>query len=214
MIISDGYDFNKKQQLLEKLNNDIAIIAVNGALKKWKYADKKERYKRRMNWYVVNNPYPECQKFLPQHDFYPNCIMATRTNSDFAKKYKGIIHLYHPTPTNIFKGLQNESGIYIDDYRNPICAAISIAYKMKAEKIMLFCCDDSFADKRPLAEQLENGLWSYPQQQISHRVIDAMAYWLKLNNIVLADHSSCAKYEHVPYIAVEDFVKYFGDEND
>lgn len=213
IIISDGYNFNKKQSILEKFKDDIAIIAVNGSLKKWKYAEKKERFKRRMNWYLVNNPYPECQKFLPNHEFYPSCIMATRTSTDFSKKYKGIIHLYHPTPTNVFKGLQNDSKIYIDDYRNPICAAISVAYKMRAEKILLFCCDDSFEDSRPAAEQLENSLWCYPQHQMSHKIIDAMAYWLKINNISIADHSSCSKYKYLPYIAVEELIDYFGDEN-
>lgn len=211
-IISDGYDFEKKQKILENFDEKIAILAVNGVLKKWAYAGKKERHKRRINWYIVNNPYSECQKFLPLHEYYPNCIMATRTHIEFAKRYKGIIDLYHPTPTKIFGGLSNESNVYIDDYRNPICAAISIAYKMQAQKILLFCCDDSFPSQRPAAEPLENGLWCYPQHKTCHRIIDAMAYWLKTNNISIVDHSCCAKYEHAPYIEAEGLVNYFADD--
>lgn len=210
VIVSDGFGFSEKQHLLENFDSKITVIAVNGALRNWKYSGKTERHKRPLNWYVVNNPYPECKKFLPTHGFFPPCLMAARTDVYFADQYKGRKYLYSSSPTFLFRGLQ--PALYLDDYRNPICAAISLSYLMKARKILLFCCDNSFADERPGADRLENGLWSYPQQQVSNRIIDTMAYWLKTKEITISDYSSGAKYEHVPYIDEERLSNYFGEE--
>ena len=106
-----------------------------------------------------------------------------------------------------------ESHVFIDDYRNPVCAALGIAYRMNAKKIMLFCCDDSFVDERPAAEKLENGLWAYPQHKISYRIIDGIGYWLKEKEIGIMNHSSGIKYVNIPYISQENLLNYFGETN-
>ena len=54
LIVSDGYNFSHRHQLIEKIPKDVCVLAVNGALKDWKLTGK-----RSINAYVVNNPYQE-----------------------------------------------------------------------------------------------------------------------------------------------------------
>jgi hypothetical protein len=71
------------------------------------------------------------------------------------------------------------------------------------------CVDDSFADERPSAEKLENGLWTYPQQLISHRLIDANLYWLSKKEVQITHHSSGPKFNHAAYIQEEGIKGFF-----
>lgn len=216
VIVSNGYGFIEKHKILAKLPKDkVAIIAINGTLAKWRLLGKDcpPELRRPINWYVVNNPYPECIKFLPtQHRYFPRCIASTRTNPNFIKKYNGDVNLYVPTPSKEYSG-PFSAQYKIDDYRNPICAAIDLAYRFRANKILLFCCDDSFEDSRPYAEKLENGLYSYPQQQLSRKIIDAKLYWLQEENIQVADYSSGIKLQHSLYINNEQDILGFFEES-
>lgn len=214
VIVSDGYGFNERQKILASLPKNIAIIGVNGALKKWQMVGEQAELKRAMNYYVVNNPYNECLNFLPNnHRYYPKCISSTRTNPKFLREYQGLKFLFAPTENENFSGLKLRQNYQIDDYRNPICAALNLAYQFKSRRILLFCCDDAFADERPGAIQLENRLWSYPQQLKSHKVIDAMCYWLNHKKISVADFSNSGKYDYASYISEEkDVMRYFGNE--
>lgn len=212
LIVSDGYEFKEKQKELEKFNENVMVIGVNGSLAKWCYADKNDRYKRTMDWYLANNPYPECKRYLPKHKYFPSCMVAARTNIDFVKDYKGKRYIYSPTPDRLYSGLLNFSGVYIDDYRNPICAAIGVALAFRAKKIMLFCCDDSFEDERPGTVRLENGLWCYPQHLTTFGIIDMLAWWLKKAEISIVDHSLGMKYKEIPYITVDQAIEFFDEE--
>lgn len=208
VIVSDGYGFEKKQQLLGKLPKETTIIGVNGALNKWILPN------RSLNWYVVNNPYKECMRCLPRRArILPKCIASTRTNHNFLASYRGSKYRYLPSSNSKYAGIaQTEVHWQVDDYRNPVCAAIELAYRFGAEKIMLFCCDDSFTDERPGAEQLANGLYQYPQQNIAHGLIDAKFYWLKQHpyfDYDLVDHSSGQTYQFAPYIREEDVLPFF-----
>jgi hypothetical protein len=207
-IVSDGYDFATKQKLLANLPKEVSIIAVNGALNKWMIPN------RSPNWYVVNNPYPECMRYLPRRSrVLPRCIASCRTNHNFLSAYKGAKYRYFPTSDDVYAGIgKTEASWHVDDYRNPICSAIDLAYRFGAEKILLFCCDDSFKNERPGAMQLDNGLHQYPIQSIAHGLIDAKFYWLTQHpyfDYVLGDHSSGEKYRFAPYIAEEDFLSFF-----
>jgi len=201
VIVSDGYDFENKQDILANLPKTVAVFAVNGALKKWKH----NKNKHGINLYVANNPYKECLDDLPRHSYYPTCVASTRTHTGFIEKYIGNKFLYVPTPEETL-GSFFSNGItwHVDDYRNPVCAAIALAHRFNVKKLLLCCCDCSFKDQRPAAEQLENGLWQYPQHQLSHSVIDANLYWLaKQGDVVIADHSSGKDYVNAQYIPVE-----------
>jgi hypothetical protein len=208
VIVSDGYKFAKKQDLLSKLPKNVTIFGVNNALKKW-------TVKRQMNFFVINNPYNEALTQLPiNHTYFPRCIISTRTNHKFAKQYKGHIYRYAPVPQENYSYSKNDAVYKIDDYRNPICAAIGLSYRFKVKKFLLFCCDEAFERGRPGAEQLENGLWQYPQHRIAHNVIDANLYWLKTTGIQLANHSSGANFNNATYISEEDIVDFFEKEHD
>jgi len=205
VIVSDGYNFDKHQHLLGKLPKNVAIIAVNGALRQWKLVGEKAEVKRSINYYVVNNPYQECLRFLPDtHRYYPKCVASTRTNPSFLRAYQGLKYLYSPTENEVYSGIKVRPAYRIDDYRNPICAALGLAYRFKAYKILLFCCDDSFADQRPTAVGLSNGLWCYPQQMASMKIIDANCHWLKTQNIEVKDFSSAGNYVNAPYINLKE----------
>jgi hypothetical protein len=210
VIVSDGYDFENKQQLLKKLSQQkVVVIGVNRSLVKWKMP-------RRMDWYVINNPYQECMAMLPQHTYYPRCIASTRTNPKFIQRYRarlGVMYKYCPTPDRNFSSSYGIPSLYhIDDYRNPICAAISIVHHWEVQNLLLLCCDDSFKDERPGSEKLKNGLWQYPQQNVSHGLIDGSLYWLANQQnikVKIANHSSGIEYKNASYINEDDISNFF-----
>lgn len=208
VIISDGYKFEEKQKLISSLPKDVAIIGVNHTLKQWKNTD------RSLTYYLVNNPYPECMKYLPRRNRgFPKCLASTKTNYQFLANYKGSVYKYLPVNEESYIHKVQESVKYqIDDCRNPICGAIQLAYHFGAEKILLLCCDDSFDQDRAGAEKLENGLWQYPQQNIAHDIIDGNLYWLKsmqYAEIEIKNHSSGPIYKNAAYIQEDEVMSFF-----
>lgn len=175
IIVSDGYEFSKRHKLLASLPKDVAIIGVNRSLAKWELAS------RSMNYYVVNNPYGECMKYLPKGTrTLPKCIASARTNYEFLENYRGTKYRYYPVNESKYATLGDKEIMWqIDDYRNPICAAIGLAYRFGVEQLLLLCCDNVFKEERPGAKMLENGLWIYPQQEVATGIIDGNLYWLK-----------------------------------
>lgn len=209
VVVSDGHDFKNKQKLLETLDEKITILAVNKTLSKWDV-------NRRINYYIVNNPYDDCVKFLSS-DNHPPCISSVRTNINFTKKYRGDLYFYTPVAGEFFSGRAVNVNYKIDDYRNPICAAINLAQRFQVRKLLLFCCDDSFKDQRAAAIQLDNGLWCYPQQIQAQRIIDANLYWMKSQEdveIKIGNHSSGPKMNSASYIEEESIKDFFEDNNE
>ena len=210
VIVSDGFGFMDKQAALENLPGDVCIIGVNRSLAKWAVGED-NKIKRRMDFYVVNNPYLECMSLLPAHAYRPTCITSLRTYPEFLRRYKGTLYYYEPTRSQQF-GNPQRSGQAIDDYRNPLCAAVHLAYHFGVKKLCLFCCDDSFADERSAAEKLHNGLWMYPQHKIPHELVDGMLHWLKEQedfDIEVVNHSSGPEYHRAPYISLEEISEFF-----
>lgn len=213
VIVSDGYGFAKKHKVLETLPQDIAVFAVNGALKKWDCI-------RSVNYYVVNNPFRECLHYVPRRNNFPKCIASVRANSEFLSRYRGTKYRYAPSVNDSYAGgSHTEFTSRIDDYRNPICAAISLAYRFGVERILLLCCDTAFPNERPGAEKLPSGLWIYPEQIASYSLIDGMAHWLKkspFGQIVVANHSEGPVYSNAVYIEEDNILSFldFGVVNE
>lgn len=209
VIISDGYGFATKHKLLENIPNDVAIIGVHGALVKWELP-------KSMTYYVVNNPYQECLRYLPKNKkSLPKCIASIRTNHNFISGYKGMKYRYVPVSESSYKGMDTKETSYeIDDYRNPICAAIGLAYRFGVEKLLLLCCDDAFKDERPGAEKTADGMWIYPPQKTAHGLVDGCLYWLKNQQVSTASHSSGEVYNNAVYIEEDRIVSYLGDIDD
>jgi hypothetical protein len=213
VIISDGYQFDIKHKILEQLPKDVIILAVNRSLAKWELLPGKENH-RPINVYVNNNPY-ECLHYLPKNKYYPTCITSYRTHHQFVKNYKGNIRLYAPTISRGLGSIHHEN-YFIDDYRNPICAAIGLSFQFGIKQLMLFCCDESFKDKRDAAIQLHNGLWTYPQHITSQKIIDANLFWFnqrKEHKIKIGNHSNGIEYKNAEYInSVDDVISFFQEE--
>lgn len=216
VIVSDGYDFENRHKFLSKLDPRVVILAVNGALKKWKLyrPGLSPENMRTINAYVFNNPYKEGSSYIPPKDaqYFPTCIASSRANHEFLKKYHGKKYLYEPTPEHGF-GFSKLERYLIDDYRNPICAALGIAYQFGVLKLMFLCCDDSFEDERDTAIKLENGLWTYPHHLKNQAILNTMMYFLKSQEdreVRIADYSSGVKYTNAEYIDCdEDAVRFF-----
>lgn len=203
IIVSDGLLFEKKQKILEELPKDIVVIGVNGSLKEW-------NCNRRMNYYVVNNPYKECMDYLPKNfKTNPRVIASTKTYSDFIINYKGLIYLYSPVNNRMYNGVYTNSEYFIDDYRNSICAAIGLAYHFSVKNLFLLCCDDVKEKEKPGMVKIEN-YWLYPQQITAHKLIDANLYWLK--KIKIGYNSYGLKYNNANYIEEENIKKFFNNE--
>jgi hypothetical protein len=204
VIISDGYDFNKLHNLLEK-NKNVCFFGVNNSLKKW------NNEKNSLNFYVVNNPYEECLRFLPPKNkkSLPRCIASNRTYPEFLDQYNGLKERYSPVNEESVR-FNKPSDVYfqIDDYRNPVCASINLAYRFGCQKIFLLCCDDSFVENKPGSVLLENNLYTYPQQNIASEVIDCCLHWFKKSGGVTGYHSMCKKLQNAEYIKQEDINNY------
>lgn len=214
LILSDGYGFATKHKLLSKLPKDIAVMAVNEALAKWELVGEKcsKNERRAINYYIANNPFEDCLRFLPKrHSYYPNCIASYRIHPAFLKNYKGYVNVYAASNNQKYISPSYAKNYRIDDYRNPICAAIGLAYRFGVKKLMLLCCDDAFKEEKAGAEKMDCGLYEYPQQKICQRLIDANLYWLMENEVEIANHSF-ANYENSTYIDEDKVLSWFNHE--
>lgn len=202
VIIGDGYKHEEKQKLIETLPNDVLIMGVNKIFSAWNIS-------RRLNYYVVNNPYEECLFYYPPMvKSWPRCVASTRTYPDFLKSYRGTIYLYNPVTDEIYSGTRTESNYFIDDYRNPVCAAICLAYRFKVKKLMLMSLLDLYETERPGTEKSKD-LWLYPQQKAAHSIIDVNLYWLQKAKIDVVYNDSGPDYEFATYINNSDVKGYF-----
>lgn len=192
IIVNNGYNFSNLQFALSKVPKNVCILAVNGALRDWRLISKLSKSERSINYYVVNNPYEECLEYIPSvHNYFPLSICSTRTNPEFLNLYKGNKRFYCPSNNETYSGTPKTLFEFkIDDYRNPVCASLNIAYKFNASKIFLFCCDDSFDKKKPGSVELDNNLFCYPQQIFSNNIIGNMCYWLKNKKVEIYNYSS------------------------
>lgn len=204
-IIGDGYGFQESMKIINDLPPDVTILGVNGAFAKWSS-------EKRLHYYIVNNPYNECLYFYPQIiRSWPKCIASIRTNPSFLEVYKGQLYTYIPANGETYKGISNDHNLFIDDYRNPICAAINIAYKFGAKKMLLMSTIEMYNEDRPGCELAKSGLWIYPQQRVAHSIIDANLYWMKKAKIDVSYLDSELDYEFATYIKVDELKRFFND---
>lgn len=209
IIVSDGYDFNKIFEYLDKISvkDNICIMSVNGSLRKW------QAY-RSPTYYVVNNPYDECVSFLPKNNrSLPRCIASNRTNYLFLENYNGLKYRYAPVSESklCFSNQNSENFYQIDDYRNPICAAIGLCYRFHVSKILFLCCDDVFDTQKPGSISLEENLYYYSTQDIAVEIIDAYAYWTK-NRISFKHYCRWKKTNNIEYINIDEVLGFIKDE--
>lgn len=213
VVASDGFGWGERQLVLGGLpNSSVNVFGVNGSLTRWSMVGEGAKVKRTMTFYVANNPYPDCMSFLPRsHRYYPNLVASTRTYPGFISAYRSQPYMYRPTPDLDYAGSWDVAAA-MDDYRNPVCAALSLAVRRGAKRVLLLCCDEAFEDERPGAVRMENGLHQYPQQVMCQRIIDRQLFWLGRMGIRVGDCSSGIEYEHAEYIKPEDIMGFFDKE--
>lgn len=204
VIVSDGYDFDEQHAKLADLPTSVAIFAVNGALKKWKSK------KRTPNFYVINNPYPEAMHYLPKGQS-PRCIASVRTNYEFLQKYQGPKYRYFPVCDTVYCGSDMKDCKYrIDDYRNPVCAAINLLHRFGVKKLALAFCDEVFNEERPASIAGDNGKFYYAQHLKANSLIDGNLYWLAKNNeCEIRQITQGPKLKTATYITAEDIAPFF-----
>jgi len=206
VIIGDGYGFEESVKAIEQLPPDVIVMGVNKSFAKWSS-------QRRLNYYIVNNPYQECLYYYPQIiRSWPKCIASTRTNAHFLEVYQGLLYTYSPTSGEAYSGPYKETtNNLIDDYRNAVCAAIVLSYKYKVKKLALMSTLEMYASERPGTEKVKNGLWVYPQQKMAHELIDANLYWMQKAKINVGYTDSSLDYEFATYINLADLKRFFND---
>jgi hypothetical protein len=203
VIVSDGYKFKDAQKIIDSLPSDVVIMGVNGAFANW------QNQTKRLNYIVINNPYEECVYYYPtiiKH--WPKCIASIRSNAPFISSYKGFVYVYKPTPNVAYSGFNSEFESFIDDYRNPVCAAICLSHKFKVKKLLILSISDLYADNRPGTEKVKDDLFIYPQQKMAHSLIDANLYWLDKTGVKTRFNDAGLDYRYASYIR-EDEVKDF-----
>lgn len=207
IIVSDGFGIEEEIRHLANIPNNVIVIGVNRILNKWSI-------NRMMNYYLVNNPYKECMSYLSKNDFYPPCIASTRTYHNFLKRYskKSTVYVYSPTSSRRFAGVIFKSK-RIDDYRNPICAAVVLASFFGATQLGLFCIEELLSFNKSGSIKLKSK-YTYPQHLTSKALIDANLYWFKKrededDNIEVFHNSPEMDYINGDYIETEAFIEKF-----
>jgi hypothetical protein len=172
VIVSDGPDLKQNLELLRNIN--AIIIGVNGSLNHWDSSIK-------MDFYLINNPTSVSMGFSSKASYFPPCIASTRTFPEFVKRHKlkkGNVYLYCPSPFSEYNS-NLHSCVAMDDYRNPVCGALSLCNFWGVENILLFSCQDYYKEERPVTLKTEDGNFIYPQQVVANEFVDAMGYWFK-----------------------------------
>ena len=174
LIVSDGFNFHQHKDVFPELSEDTCVIAVNQALRLWQSIVFPE-------YYLICNTTDAAMSYLPKKQF-PKLIASRRTYHNFVKNYRNIIYLYDPSPDFTYQSpYTKEALLLVDDYRNPICAAIGLAYFMKASKIFLAYCSHAYKEPRDGTEKLEEGIYQYPQQRLGDKIVDGNLLWYREN---------------------------------
>lgn len=200
IVVNAGAGFDGGASV-ESAPEAAAVVAVGAALADW-------RAKRRPTYYVVNNPYRECLEYLPRGALWPRCVASVRTNPAFLRAYQGLRYYYVPTPSRNFGGLRWPSPGHLDDYRNPLCAALGLAHRFGVRRLLLVAPD------RGSTERLEgmveaNGQYYYPAQLTAARLVDACCFWLREGGVTVGVISGGPVYAHAQYITPEEVPAFF-----
>lgn len=213
LVVSDGLGFKDIGPVLEGLPKDVYVIGVNRALSKWG-ADW-----RPMNLFLANSPYQDAMRMLWKHRNkpWPPCLVSSRVFPGFLEAYEGPLFLYEPACEENFAWRVESGCLRLDDYRNPVCAAVCLAERCLVDRLAFLCCDDSFREERAGSVPAREGHWCYPAQIVAHGVIDSMLGWMEScgrEGVRFADSSHGPEYTHANYIPKEALAAFFQGEVD
>ena len=176
LIINDGFGFDKHADLLSDLTDDWCVICIRNAARYWqavKFPD----------FLLVQNPFNTCLSQMPDRQF-PKLIVSRRTNTRFVVGYRNVKYVYDAVCDRKYQSpYAKASKTYIDEYRNPICAAIGCAFNFNAKNIFLAYCSDAYKETRPGSIEISENLFCYPQQVLANKIVNANLFWQKFTNI-------------------------------
>ena len=174
IIISDGYGF-KDHQKIKKLKENFKILVINHALRFWEST----QFPSLM---LMNNSTDMAMSAMPMGQM-PQLIASRRTHHPFLRGYQNNMYMYDPVPDEFYQSsTAKDSPAYLDDYRNPICAAISFANFLNVQNIFLLGCSYAYGENRPGTIKVGENAYQYPQQQLGDKIIDLNLFWYKFGN--------------------------------
>lgn len=206
VIVSNGYGFYKEHKEIFdniQISQKRVVLAVNNSLRFWE-SQKIPQY------YLINqiNP-PTNIKYLPI------LIASKRCNNEYIKKYKNMKYFYTNTPSYMFSSpAVRETTFFIDDYRNPICAAFNVAVHFGAKKIFLAFCSEGYDTYKDGMEKLEEDTYIYSQQILANDIVNKNIFWNKVHNNQLQIFYTGLKksFSFAKYLEYDDFVSVVNDE--
>jgi hypothetical protein len=207
-IVSDGFGFENINNILENINiKNKFIILTNNSLKKW------NNFKVLPDLFIENNPYKNSLNNI-NPKIFPNCLLSKRIYPEFINSCKSKnISFYDPIPSLNFNSMyKNEINAYLDDYRNPICAAINYCFLCNAKNINLLYCSEGMDKERPASYLHNDGIhYQYNQNKLSDKIINGMIFWYKktkqYSNIFY--HGLNKSFKFGSYIQQEDLIENF-----
>lgn len=174
LIVSDGLGF-ENHKMLERVASDVCVIVVNQAARFWQSFVFPE-------YFVFNNPSKASLTALPISRF-PKLIGNRKSYHNFIRNYKNIVYLYDSVADDYYESLiSKDSSTHIDDYRNPICAAINLAHQCGGGDIFLGFCSVAYKEHRPGTIEIENGIHQYEVQRTADEIVDGNLFWYKFGN--------------------------------
>ena len=174
IIVSDGFRFNEHKKII-KLKENFKILVLNHAMRFWESP-------QFPSFMLMNNSTDMAMSAMPLGQM-PQLIVSRRTYHQFLRAYQNNMYLYDPVPDEYYQSsTAKDSPAYLDDYRNPICAAISFANFINVRNIFLFGCSYSYGQNRPGTIQVAENAFQYPQQQLGDKIIDLNLFWYKFGN--------------------------------
>lgn len=206
VIVSNGYGFyNNHQNIFDniKISQKKVVLAVNNSLRFWE-SHKIPQY------FLINqlNP-PTNLKYLPI------LIASKRCNHEYIKKYRNMKYFYTNTPSYLFSSpAVKETTFFIDDYRNPICAAINCAVYFGAKRIFLSFCSEGYDSYKEGMERLNESAFIYPQQKLANDIVNKNIFWHKIydNQIEFFYTGIKKSFSFAKYLEHEDFLSVINDE--
>jgi len=175
LIIGDGFGFDEHKDLLNNIREDFCVIAINNTMRFWQAI-------KLPDFFLVTNPFENIFSQTPEKAF-PKLIASRRANNKFVSFYRNIKYFYDPACDSKYQSPISKDAVqFIDEYRNPVCAALGCAYYFNAKNIFLAYCSDAYKEMRPGCDKISDGIFCYPQQILANKIINANIFWNKLSN--------------------------------
>lgn len=175
IIFSDGFGFDENHKLFERISPDTLCISVNQAARFWNAAAFPD-------FLLINNPDEICLTGMPTSRF-PVLIASRKTCNKFLQNYKNLIYIYDSVSDDYYESqVSKSSEFHLDDYRNPICAAISLASKFVRGDIYLAFCSTAYKEKKDGMSKIEDGVFQYEPQTVADQLVDGNLFWYRIGN--------------------------------